>query len=105
MALTITRPLDPDAQVEGAWRIGLASVTFDSSYPTGGEAVTPADFGLDTIDFAICNITAVGGTVNVVEVCYDRANKKLMAFDESPAEVANGASLATLVVQVVAFGH
>lgn len=33
----------------------LAKITFDSSYPTGGEVVTPAQFGLQAIDFLELN--------------------------------------------------
>lgn len=33
----------------GAWKFGVADVTMDSSYPTGGESVLPADFGITTV--------------------------------------------------------
>lgn len=104
MALTIALPLDPDAQVEGARRYSVANVTFDSSYPTGGEAITAAQLGLNSVAFAICNVKAVGGTVNVANVYYNRATAKLMVFDETPAQVASAADLSSLEVQVVAFG-
>ncbi len=35
---------------DGAVRIRYATVTLDSSYDTGGEAVTAAQFGLYTLD-------------------------------------------------------
>ena len=49
MALTfsiVTRTLHP----EGGKRMNVVDITFDSSYPTGGEAVTPNQLGLNTID-------------------------------------------------------
>lgn len=91
--------------VEGNKRVGVADVTFDNSYPTGGEAVTPSQFGLTNATYGICNVKTVGGTVNVANVYYDRANKKLLVFDETPAEAANAADLSTLVVQVKMFGN
>lgn len=82
----------------------VATVTLDSSYPTGGETVTPAQFGLRSVESASCDIVAVAGTVNVANATYDRTNSKIKVFDETPAEVANGASLENVKVQVTAFG-
>lgn len=98
------------AKVTGAdstWgnkRVKVRDITFDSSYPTGGEPLVASDVGLKNIDFAIVTIQAVGGTVNVTSVYYDTTNKKLIAYDETPAEVADTSTLATLVVRAVFFG-
>jgi hypothetical protein len=59
----------------GSKRAVNGKITFDSSYPTGGESLTPANIGLgviDNIDFS----QGVGGLV----FRYDYANKKVMAF-------------------------
>jgi hypothetical protein len=50
MALTITVP-DAGRTVIGNKRLTIGTIAFDSSYPTGGEAFTPEDIGLDKIDF------------------------------------------------------
>lgn len=93
-----------DQGVEGNKRVVTTDITFDSSYPTGGEAVTLSSVGLMNADYAVCNVKAIGGTVNVANVYYDRANKKLKVYDETPAEVSNTADLSTLVAQVKFYG-
>lgn len=104
MAATVSIVSDP-ARVEGDHRVTCANVTLDSSYPTGGESVTPAQLGLEAVDYAIVNVKSVGGTVNVANASYDAATSKIKVHDETPAEVANTSDLSTLVVQIVAFGH
>jgi len=49
MALTITVP-DAGRTVIGNKRLVIGTIAFDSSYPTGGEALTAGDLGLDKID-------------------------------------------------------
>lgn len=52
----------------------VCDIDFDSSYPTGGESLTPGNVGLVGIDF--CVITAKSGYVFE----YDYTNQKLMAY-------------------------
>jgi hypothetical protein len=49
MALTITVP-DAGRTVIGNKRLVFGTIAFDASYPTGGEALTAGDLGLDKID-------------------------------------------------------
>lgn len=80
----------------------VSQVTFDNSYPTGGEAVTAADFGLSELDAVV-----VVGTraVNTWRVTYNKAAGKLVAFvNTTGVEVAAAADLSTLVVDVVCVG-
>ena len=121
MALTITQK--KRAKMGNAYAVA-ADVTFDSSYPTGGEALTPATLGLNSIDVMLCE-TASGYMFQ-----YDYANSKLKAFypraaltgslvvadtaatltDDADvaaaagAEVGNTADLHTVTVRVVAIG-
>jgi len=104
MAVSIAKVTGADS-VFGNKRVKVRDITFDSSYPTGGEPLTAADVDLKKIDFGICTIQAVGGTVNVTSVYYDTTNNKLIAYDETPAEVTDTATLATLVVRCVFFGY
>lgn len=90
--------------VQGNKRVTFSTVTFDSSYPTGGESVTAAQLGLSKVDWATPTVKTIGGTVNVANVTYDRTNSKFKVYDETPAEVANTADLSTLVVEVRAEG-
>lgn len=105
MALAFAAVGRPIHTIVGSRKRTVTDVTFDNSYPTGGEPVTAAQLGaLQRVDSAICQIKAVGGTVNVTSVFYDEANDKLVAYDETPAEVADQADLSTLVVRVFADG-
>ncbi len=60
-----------------------ASVAFDSSYPTGGEAITAADFGLSEV-ITVHPVDSYGYTWS-----YDKANGKLLAYGQASA--ASGA--------------
>jgi hypothetical protein len=102
MAVSVT--LDQRPKVVGDEMRSRATVTLDSSYPTGGEPLTPRELGLRYVNFALCTVSAVGGSVNVAQVHYDKANEKLKLFDETPAEVANAADVSGIKVQVIAFG-
>ena len=108
----------------------VADVTLDSSYPTGGEALTAQQFGLTTLDFVLCSPS--GGYIAE----FDHANSKIKVFtpvkvqaahthvenaaetytkDAATAEggaiaaaaapeVANTTDLHTVVVRVIAIG-
>lgn len=47
MSLTVSNTA---LDVPGGVRMAIASITFDSSYPAGGEALSASDFGMDVID-------------------------------------------------------
>ncbi len=91
-------------------KIARLRVTFDSSYPTGGEVLAASAFGLKYVEWAECDIRSVGGTVNVANVYYkthatNPALNVVQVFDETPAEVTDTSSLATLVVDITAYGY
>lgn len=109
MALTWT--LDSDGrQLIGKQRSVAGSVTFDSSYPTGGEAFTAADLGLTFLSSFEVEIDATAGYVPV----WNRSTTapKLMAFygdnnnaaDGPLIEVPNTTNIATAVARFVAYG-
>lgn len=60
--------------VSGDMNIIAGTIAFDSSYPTGGEALAPKDFGLRQIDLLLVQ-PAVGLAFE-----YDYTNQKLKAF-------------------------
>jgi hypothetical protein len=96
MGLTIT-PIT--RSVFGNKRVVLADVTFDSSYPTGGESITPAVLGLSDIDAIFTNGAKGWGVV------YDKANAKLMAYGSTAGtEITDTTNLSALVVQILAVG-
>lgn len=100
-------------------KLALRNITFDSSYPTGGEAVTAANFGLTSILAMICLPT--GGYV----ASFDAANSKILVYLRGAitenaagsytqsavlaaaafAEVADTSNLSTLTVQCWAIGR
>ena len=61
----------------------IADITFDSSYPTGGEAVTPQQLGLTTIDFVL-PAPAAGYIPE-----FDHTNLKLKMFAPTIAQAAH----------------
>lgn len=94
MALTVT---NLKRNSVGNRRTVTATVTFDSSYPTGGESLTPTQIGLKTVDFMAAE--PQGGRT----FPYDHANKKLMAF-ASTTQVTNATDLSAVSTVVWAIG-
>lgn len=88
--------------VFGNKRAVFGTVTFDASYPTGGEAVTAATFGLQNIDALI-----VLGTRGVVtwSPWYNPATGKLLVqVTADGTQAASEADLSTLVADVLVIG-
>lgn len=65
-----------------------------SSYTTGGETIDAAGLGIDR-DPKTVRATALGTTLR--HFVWDRANKKLLAFDSAGAQVANATNLGACV--------
>jgi len=103
MAVTVAAQT-PRYYSQGNVRKTLHDITFDSSYESGGEPLTAAQLGLRKVLNAECNITAVGGTVDVAEASYAPATELVHLFDQTPAEVASG-DVSGVVVQVAAEGY
>ena len=97
MALTITSVTGRKESM-GSKRFEIVELAFDSSYPTGGEALTPATLGFQTIDFVL--VEPAGGYTFE----YDHTNQKVIArvgdndagADGPGAQVASEANLATV---------
>jgi hypothetical protein len=80
MALTVTVDKQASGSV-GHLKKRVCDITFDSSYATAGESLTPADVGLRVVHEAIAHgvFRTSSGTTGV-DVSYDRTNKKLFAY-------------------------
>jgi hypothetical protein len=101
MALTIANPEHQpnQPQVIGQNKVAQKKVTFDASYPTGGEAVTPASVGLTYIDYVRAS------PLSDYRISWDRTNSKLKVFwgdnnnasDSAGVEVADTTDLSGLV--------
>lgn len=104
MAATVTIL---DKTVMGNKRVTTADVVFDSSYPTGGESVTPAQLGLSAVHVANATISVPDDAIGTTAAKYVVSTGKIMVYDDddTPAEVASTADLAGLTVRLQAFGH
>lgn len=76
MAVTITTNSD-DRTVVGNKRMVMGTIAFDSSYPSNGEALTPANLGLERINFIQFEPTG-GYTFE-----YDHTNQKVKVYGVS----------------------
>ncbi len=106
MALTNT-VIGGRAESMGSKRFAIVNVAFDSSYPTGGESLLPADVGFQTFDLVLAEPSA-GYTFE-----YDHATSKLLARrgdndnagDAPSVEVANTVDLSGVTgVRVLVIG-
>ena len=115
MALTLTKIA---AFTSGNKRHRVYDVTFDSSYPTGGESLTASDVNLRKIEQLIVHgpSTATrGGTTGALPT-YDYTNAKLQLFWARATdgnaqsatvfpEVTNTTNVATQICRVTAIGY
>lgn len=114
MALTIanTHPQFPLIPVGNGVVSKVVTVTFDSSYPAGGESFVPSDVGLSEFLCVLPSVDANADLPYVVQ--YDYTAQKLMAFgvqqdaDAATTDVLDEAgdtdNLAALVVRVLVLG-
>ena len=101
MALTVSSVIPG---VSGSKRTATFDVAFDASYPTGGEALTPGQVGLQVIESAV--IEPKGGYLFE----WDHTAKKVKVFsgggaDFTPAGTFAGSALATHAHTVAAQWH
>lgn len=95
MGLTVT--LSNDWQMNPGDRLATrASIAFDSSYPTGGEALTPAMLGLGTIDFV-----SIGNKAGYVFE-YDYTNQKVLVYGSAGITPAGTISAPTFTGSALA---
>lgn len=113
MSLTLSN-VSAANTVWGNKRVRVYDVTFDNSYPTGGESLVASDVKLKKIEQVIPHGAAVdsdgsGGT-QAVAVTYDHTNSKLQAFESGASgavlpEKGNTESLANYTVRVTVIGY
>ena len=85
--------------VVGNQRLTVTQVTFDSSYLTGGELITPADVGLNAIH-ALISFASSG-----YNVTYDATAGSLIVYDHIlGVEVVSTTDLALITADLIAFG-
>jgi len=105
MAASVSIVTGPE--VPGNRKFVTATVTFDSSYATGGEAITLSSLGLDRLDF-IWAVTQ-DGYVPAWDGSTTAPKIKLFWVDTTTdgaalAEVPSTTNVSTVVVRIFAFG-
>lgn len=85
--------------VVGDRRLSVTNLTFDTSYPTGGYAVTPSTFGLGVVDAVLAD------NPSGYDVYYNAATGKVQVFSSGNTEVVAATNLSAVTAHVVAFGH
>ena len=89
MAITISDATDSNSNVlqgkfgsnTGNLKYKAIEITFDSSYPTGGEALTPGMIGFDDI------INIIIEPSDGISFSYDYTNEKIKAYGVAPVPV------------------
>lgn len=103
MALTISII---KRNVVGAQKEVIADVTFDSSYPTGGESFTPED--VDQKAGSAATFHYVGCGMNDATIAdnrlvdYDYTNEKLVLKTAGATESANASDQSAVKIRVLA---
>ena len=110
MALTFTQPAEAirPYHVLGDLKVVYKKVTFDNSYPTGGEAVAASDFGLTKILWIQVNAQTDVLTKHVRWVEAAGAHKLFIAIEDAisgiEAEAGNGTDQSLVSVHLMVFG-
>lgn len=89
----------------GNLRCEVVDVAFDSSYPTGGEAVTLTNIGNPLFGIATIKSSSASTVDNIVQASYDPSTGKCLLWLVAGAQLANAADCTDLVVRVAVFGR
>lgn len=84
--------------VVGNQQLRVVDIAFDSSYPTGGEALVPSDMGLNRVDAFI----PTGGPANAIVY---NGSTLLLAYDNAGVEVVNATDLSGLDITAIVLGQ
>lgn len=111
MTIAVTRDQFP--RLTGNRKIVTGTITFDNSYPTGGEALTLKALGLDVVEnINVTNVFASSTTTYVVAWNKSTTSPLLQVFygdnnnasDGPLIEVPNATDLSATVVRYEATG-
>jgi hypothetical protein len=105
MALTVTTV---KKNVVGNQREWIGDITFDSSYPTGGELFEPSDVDpayakiSQSVFFIVLCAINDATIADYRQVVYDQTNKKLQVFTAINTEAGNGTNQSAVNIRVLA---
>ena len=105
MAASVSIATGPE--VPGNRKIVIGTVTFDSSYPTGGEAISLVDLGLTRLDTLF--VAPNGGYMPTWNASTTAPKIKMFWVDTTTdgaalAEVPSTTDVSAVVVRIFAFG-
>jgi hypothetical protein len=105
MSVTVSTVRTPKVQGDERW--SETDVTFDSSYPTGGEPVTASQFGLGRVISGFAQLVngSESETDPVGSAFFDVANMKLkLNNSKTSKEIAGEKDMSKVIVRVFAGG-
>ena len=99
MALSFSRKGEFD-ELNGSQRAFIYDVTFDASYPTGGEDFAASDLPGKALK-EIASVQVVGGNAasHVVTCAWDSVNRKLMLYFPTGGSLVPATLIAPLTTQ------
>jgi hypothetical protein len=100
MAISIT---SRDFGVDGNKRVNTMVFTADTSYPTGGYALSAGTLGLGSVNRVAVDLP-VNSTPAIRAARYDYTNSTLMFFGENFAEIAAATDLSAFSGRLEARG-
>lgn len=111
MAVTLAKAPANNGRGDDIWgrrRVHLFRVTFDASYPTGGEVLSLAAAGVADASNASYFFSQRAPITGAYQFIYDRTNDKLLVFVEEAVaaggplvEAGNTTDLSALVVDIL----
>jgi hypothetical protein len=91
--------------VDGTFRKVSCDITWDSSYPTAGEVLTPTDVGLQHIERQEhFEVVTPDATAAVISGNFTASSRKLK-LNDTDSEVANTSDMAGLVTRHIFLGN
>ena len=107
MALTISNPSNArdNTGVPGDMRYTIKTITFDNSYPTGGESISAADVGLESIALVLLSPDHNGYVAQ-----FDYSNSKISLWEAGADgaaldEFGNTGDASAVVVRAMFYGR
>lgn len=114
MALTVANVATPNARInewsEGPYKARMIDITFDNSYPTGGEVLTAASLGWSQIFGAIVLTHPVNSAGTLHRMLFPRKNTantqlNLIIATTASAEAANASDQSAFTARVIVLGY
>ena len=92
-----------DRDVWGSHQVRWATVTFDSSYPTGGEAVAASDFQLAELKNLIVENPSIDDEA-ITSAYYVESTGKIIVVAAAGTQEGAATDLSSTTLKVVAIG-